>query len=347
MSNVNFTYVPEHIAQSDLLSLASKKILEALLDYLDNSQASTTRRIYINNKTLCRLAQVGHSVMFKSIKELKQYSLVDRIQGKDRGTASEYIIHFDKLEEPLRKKTFNEFFAKDIEMAKSQETRIGTTITTTIPTTITTSITTSTTITNSTSIETIKTNSNTSSIESSKTISKPISIESQKTISSPTIIEKSIENTNITSIEPSTIKEIEMTNNNDKVEQIVEIDEEEKLLNSLLQFFVKTVNLNVEELYNSFTTHFNYDIESNKELGKKLIDYLFDKLSQKDYELYRKSCENIETIFNLKKPKYLINNNKPSTTSRKVNEYKVDEEDLVVVNEEFIITETVQDEMPF
>ena len=102
MSNVNFTYVPEHIAQSDLLSLASKKILEALLDYLDNSQASTTRRIYINNKTLCRLAQVGHSVMFQSIKELKQYSLVDRIQGKDKGTASEYIIHFDKLEEPLR-----------------------------------------------------------------------------------------------------------------------------------------------------------------------------------------------------------------------------------------------------
>ena len=134
MSNVNFTYVPEHIAQSDLLSLASKKILEALLDYLDNSQASTTRRIYINNKTLCRLAQVGHSVMFQSIKELKQYSLVDRIQGKDKGTASEYIIHFDKLEEPLRKKTFHEFFAKDIEMSKSRETPIGTTITTPITT---------------------------------------------------------------------------------------------------------------------------------------------------------------------------------------------------------------------
>ena len=134
MSNVNFTYVPEHIAQSDLLSLASKKILEALLDYLDNSQASTTRRIYINNKTLCRLAQVGHSVMFQSIKELKQYSLVDRIQGKDKGTASEYIIHFDKLEEPLRKKTFHEFFAKDIEMSKSRETPIGTTITTPIST---------------------------------------------------------------------------------------------------------------------------------------------------------------------------------------------------------------------
>lgn len=335
MTNLNFTYVPEHIAQSDLLSLASKKILEALLDYLDNSQASTTRRIYINNKTLCKLAQVGGSILLKGVKELKQYSLVDRIQGKDKGTASEYIIHFDKLEEPLRKKTFNEFFAKDIEMAKSQETRIGATITTTIPTTITTSITTSTSTTNSTSIETIKTNSNTSSIESSKTISKPISIESQKTISSPTIIEKSIE--------PSTIKEIEMTNNNDKVEQIVEIDEEEKLLNSLFQFFVETVNLNVEELYNSFTTHFNYDIESNKELAKKVIDYVFDKLAHTDYELYRKVCENIETVFNLEKPKYIVNTNTNTSTSSK----KIDEEDLVVVNEEFIITETVQDEIPF
>lgn len=316
MSNVNFTYVPEHIAQSDLLSLASKKILEALLDYLDNSQASTTRRIYINNKTLCRLAQVGHSVMFQSIKELKQYSLVDRIQGKDKGTASEYIIHFDKLEEPLKKKTFHEFFAKDIEMSKSRETPIGTTITTpiTTPTSTPTSTTTSTTTPTTTSIESSNTNS----------------IESQKTTSSPTITEKPIENTNTTLTESPTITETETTNSDDKVEQTVETDKKEELL----QFFIETVNLDVERLYDSFFAHFKYGIESNTELAKKLIDYVFDKLGKTEYELYRKVCEQIETVFKLEKPKYLVNTN-TSTSSKKVDE------------ESSIISETVQDEMPF
>ena len=294
MSNVNFTYVPEHIAQSDLLSLASKKILEALLDYLDNSQASTTRRIYINNKTLCRLAQVGHSVMFQSIKELKQYSLVDRVQGKDKGTASEYIIHFDKLEEPLKKKTFHEFFAKDIEMSKSRETPIGTTIT--IPTPIPTPIPTA----------------------------RPTAIPTAR----PT--EKPIENTNTTLTESPTINETETTNSNDKVEQTVETDKKEELL----QFFIETVNLDVERLYDSFFTHFKYGIESNTELAKKLIDYVFDKLGKTEYELYRKVCEQIETVFKLEKPKYLVNTN-TSTSSKKVDE------------ESSIISETVQDEMPF
>ena len=299
MTNVTFTYVPEHIAQSEELSLASKKILEALLDYLDNSQASTTRRIFINNKTLCRLAQVGHSVMFNALKELKQYSLVDRIQGKDKGTASEYIIHFDKLEEPLRKKTFHEFFAKDIEMAKSQETPIGTTITTPITTPTSTSTTTPT--------------STSTTIESSNTNS----------------IEKPIENTNTTLTESPTINETETTNINDKVEQTDETDEKEKLF----QFFVETVNFDVERLFDSFFTHFNC-IETNTELGKKLIDYVFDKLSHTNYELYRRICENVETIFKLEKPKYLINTN-TSTPSKKVDE------------ESSIISEIVQDEMPF
>ena len=308
MSNVNFTYVPEHIAQSDLLSLASKKILEALLDYLDNSQASTTRRIYINNKTLCRLAQVGHSVMFQSIKELKQYSLVDRIQGKDKGTASEYIIHFDKLEEPLRKKTFHEFFAKDIEMSKSRETPIGTTITTPITT--------------PTSTPTSTTTSTTTPTTTSTTTSTPTS--------TPTITEKPIENTNTTLTESPTINETETTNSNDKVEQTVETDKKEELL----QFFIETVNLDVERLYDSFFTHFKYGIESNTELAKKLIDYVFDKLGKTEYELYRKVCEQIETVFKLEKPKYLVNTN-TSTSSKKVDE------------ESSIISETVQDEMPF
>ena len=94
------------------------------------------------------------------------------------------------------------------------------------------------------------------------------------------------------------------------------------------------MNLDVERLYDSFFTHFKYDIESNTELAKKLIDYVFDKLGKTEYELYRKVCEQIETVFKLEKPKYLVNTN-TSTSSKKVDE------------ESSIISETVQDEMPF
>ena len=316
MSNVNFTYVPEHIAQSDLLSLASKKILEALLDYLDNSQASTTRRIYINNKTLCRLAKVGHSVMFQSIKELKQYSLVDRVQGKDKGTASEYIIHFDKLEEPLKKKTFHEFFAKDIEMSKSRETPIGTTITTPMAMAMPT--------------PTPMAMPTPTPMAMAMPTATPMAMAMPTTAPTPTITEKPIENTNTTLTESPTINETETTDSDDKVEQTVETDKKEELL----QFFIETVNLDVERLYDSFFTHFKYGIESNTELAKKLIDYVFDKLGKTEYELYRKVCEQIETVFKLEKPKYLVNTN-ISTSSKKVDE------------ESSIISETVQDEMPF
>ena len=94
------------------------------------------------------------------------------------------------------------------------------------------------------------------------------------------------------------------------------------------------MNLDVERLYDSFFTHFKYGIESNTELAKELIDYVFDKLGKTEYELYRKVCEQIETVFKLEKPKYLVNTN-ISTSSKKVDE------------ESSIISETVQDEMPF
>lgn len=311
MSNVNFTYVPEHIAQSDLLSLASKKILEALLNYQFNSKAYDTGKLFINNATLCKLSKVGHSQLMKSIVELKMYSLVDRVQGGERGNASEYIIHFEKLKEPLKRKSFDDMFGRFMKGGQSRETPMGTTITTTITTPITTTRPTTSSTTRPT----------TRPIESTTT--RPI----ESTTISPTI--SPIENTNTTLTESPTINETETTNSDDKVEQTVETDKKEELL----QFFIETVNLDVERLHDSFFTHFN-GIESNTELAKKLIDYVFVKLGKTEYELYRKVCEQIETVFKLEKPKYLVNTN-TSTSSKKVDE------------ESSIISETVQDEMPF
>lgn len=328
METVKFTYVPENIAQSDLLSLASKKILEALLDYLDNSQASTTRRIYINNKTLCKLAQVGGSILLKGVKELKQYSLVDRIQGKDKGTASEYIIHFDKLEEPLRKKTFNEFFAKDIEMAKSQETSIGATITTTIPTTITTPITTTTSTTSTTTIPT------TSTIENTMTSSTTSSIESTTTNSTENTIESTTTIQTTSPIEIETKRVIEMKSEN-------EMKTDNEIENTLFQLFEETFEKDIEEVIEIFDTNFDYSILSKKELGKKLTEIAFYNIGYNDYPKYTKICDNIETVFGLVKP-------------QKANVKKDVEEDMVrfgkyqlIPRKIYEILEEPEDALPF
>ena len=69
METLKFTYVPEHISESAELSLASKKLLEALLNYQFNSKAYDTGKLFINNATLCKLSKIGHSQLMKSIVE--------------------------------------------------------------------------------------------------------------------------------------------------------------------------------------------------------------------------------------------------------------------------------------
>lgn len=355
--------LPKNIVESEELSLAAKKMLGALVDYFTHSQAKTTQRLFMSNEKICETANFGKSTLFKATRELEMFDLIEKKSGKARtqgqkSEASEYILHINNFIKPLRKKTFEammfmfpkswlqnsgnplqdcstvqnstvqsstvqsrevqsreetlseeevnaEKSREDIErkdeskMSKSRETPIGTTITTPITTSITTP--TSTSMSTSTPIE----SSNTNSIEK------------------PTITEKPIE--------ASTINETETTNSNDKVEQTDETDEREELL----QFFIETVNLDVERLYDSFFSHFKYGIESNTELGKELIDYVFDKLSHTNYELYRKVCEQVETVFKLEKPKYLVNTNTSTSSNKKVDE------------ESSIISEPVHDEMPF
>lgn len=324
-TNTLLELLPTNIVESEELSLASKKMLGALIDYYSHSQAKETQRLFMSNEKICETANFGKSTLFKATRELEMYDLIEKKSGKSRtqgqkAEASEYILHIDNFLKPLRKKSFENLMSM---FPKSWLQNSGNPLQD------------CSTVQNSTVQNSLdKSREDKNRIEQSREekLSEDKSIEEKLRIDELSL-EKSIEDN-----ERKDESKVEK-----RIEQIVEIDEEEKLLNSLFQFFVETVNLkDVEELFNSFSTHFNY-IDSNKELGKKLIDYLFDKLSQTDYELYRKSCENVETIFKLEKPKYLINNNnKPSTTSN-----KVDVENLVVVNEEFIITETVQDEIPF
>lgn len=294
--------LPKNIVESEELSLAAKKMLGALIDYFTHSQAKTTQRLFMSNEKVCETANFGKSTLFKATRELEMFDLIEKKSGKARtqgqnSEASEYILHIDNFLKPLRKKTFENLMSM---FPKSWLQNSGNPL------------------------------QDCSTVQSRvETLSEGKSREetlSEETLSEEEMnAEKSREGMNVEDIERKDECKVEK-----KVEQTDETDEKEKLF----QFFVSTVNLDVERLFDSFFSHFKYGIESNKELGKRVIDYVFDKLSHTNYELYRKVCEQIETIFKLEKPKYLINTN-TSTSSKKVDE------------ESSIISELVHDEMPF
>lgn len=324
METLKFTYVPEHISESAELSLASKKLLEALLNYQFNSKAYDTGKLFINNATLCKLSKVGHSQLMKSIVELKMYSLVDRVQGGERGNASEYIIHFEKLKEPLKRKSFDDMFGRFMKGGQSLETPMGTTITTTITTPITTTTSTSitTTIPTTSTIENTMTSSTESTTESTTTSSTTSSIESTTTI--PTT----------SSIEIETNKVIEMKSEN-------EMKTYNEIENTLFQLFEETFEKDIEEVIEFFDTNFDYSILSNKELGNKLTEIALDRIGYNDYSKYSKICNNIETVFGLVKP-------------QKANVKKDVEEDMVRIGKYQVIPRKIyeileepEDALPF
>lgn len=103
--------LPNNIVESEL-SLAAQKTLGALLLWTENSKAMESGIIAIDNKTLCRIGGVGHDTLLEALADLKLYGLVDRKIGEGEGAASEYTIHFEELEKPLRKRSIGERFGR-------------------------------------------------------------------------------------------------------------------------------------------------------------------------------------------------------------------------------------------
>lgn len=118
--------LPQNIKDSELLSLVSKKVLAALLDWYLNSEAKTTKVVIISNKILCSIAGVGGTSLQESLRELNDYNLVTRTIGTKLGDASKYNINFKNLVKPLQKQTFESLFSEELEEVKSQENPIST-----------------------------------------------------------------------------------------------------------------------------------------------------------------------------------------------------------------------------
>ena len=118
--------LPPNILDSEM-SLIAQKTLGALLLWTENSKAMESGIIAINNKLLCKIGGVGHDKLNNALAELKIYGLVDRKVGSGLGNASEYVINFEALEKPLRKRSIRDRFGKFMGNTKSSETPIGTT----------------------------------------------------------------------------------------------------------------------------------------------------------------------------------------------------------------------------
>lgn len=119
--------LPQSVKDSDL-SLGTKKVLTALLDWYLNSKAKDTGIITISNKKLCGIAGVGGDSLQEAFRDMDECQLCSRKAGKGIGTASEYILNFEALSKPIKRKSFEELFAKELNNTKSLENPISTTV---------------------------------------------------------------------------------------------------------------------------------------------------------------------------------------------------------------------------
>lgn len=123
-----FEMLPDTIVDATELSDDAKKVLAALLVWAENSKAVETGIIAINDEKLAKIACIRKEKLKDIFVQLRLYDLVERKVGTGRGVASEYDINFDKLEQPLKKRSFSERFARFKKEVKSSENPLGTTL---------------------------------------------------------------------------------------------------------------------------------------------------------------------------------------------------------------------------
>lgn len=111
--------LPANIKETTELSKHAKKVLGTLLHWLRNSQAEETKRIFIDNASLCTIASMSKTTLMSAINELRDHNLISRSAGHKRtagekNQASEYFIHWNNLKKPIEKydfyQAFSEFF---------------------------------------------------------------------------------------------------------------------------------------------------------------------------------------------------------------------------------------------
>lgn len=115
--------LPQNIQESEL-SLGTKKVLSALLDWYLNSEARNTGVVIISNKKLCAIACVSADTLQSAIRDIDEYGLGRREVGTGLKNASKYYLDFEALTKPLKRKTFFDLFSLKNEEPKNAENPI-------------------------------------------------------------------------------------------------------------------------------------------------------------------------------------------------------------------------------
>lgn len=307
--------LPTNIVESEELSLASKKMLGALIDYYSHSQAKETQRLFMSNDKICETANFGKSTLFNATRELEMYDLIEKKSGKSRtqgqkSEASEYILHIDNFLKPLRKKTFENLMSM---FPKSWLKNSGNPLQ---------------------DCSTVQNSTVHYSLDKSREEKSSIEQSSEDEL---IIDEKSVENKSLDNERKDESKIEKM------IEQKVEIEmkTDNEIENTLFQLFKETFEKDIEEVIEIFDTNFDYSILGKKELGKKLTEIAFDNIGYNDYQRYTKICENIETVFGLVKPN-------PINVKKDVEEDMVRIGKYVVIpRERYEMLEEPEDALPF
>lgn len=126
ITNDYYNYLPVNIKESTVLSEDAKKVLAALMNWSENSQASETGIIIISNQQLRKLSGIKQNNLMTAIIELKIYKLITREKGKprvegERSIASKYTIDYDALEKPLKRFTYKDRLKMNTESSSNPD----------------------------------------------------------------------------------------------------------------------------------------------------------------------------------------------------------------------------------
>jgi len=123
--------LPQNIKDTDVISINAKKVLATIMNYfLLLEKVKEQGYVFLSNQFLRQSACIKQEYLLNAIRELIEYKLINREVGKvwsegERHTASKYIVIWNNLTKPLKKKTFEELFS---EFLKPSETPMGTTV---------------------------------------------------------------------------------------------------------------------------------------------------------------------------------------------------------------------------
>ena len=110
--------LPQNIKDTDVISTNAKKVLATIMNYhLVLDKVKTQGYVNLSNQLLRQSSRIKQNDMMSAIQELTDYNLIEREVGKvwtegQPHIASKYTVIWNNLQQPLKKKSFEDLFSQ-------------------------------------------------------------------------------------------------------------------------------------------------------------------------------------------------------------------------------------------